>query len=338
MTFRMCVTALLAAAMFAPLPARAADDPAAMAVIGSIPGPDGGWDYASIDPDNRRLFVAHGDAVMEVDLDSGKVNPRLAPGNRLHAVVPLPNGKVLATNGGDNTATIFEAASGKPIASVPTGTGPDAAIFDPATGTVLVMDGRGGDVTLIDPDTATSPGRIEIGGKLEFAAADGHGKAFVNVEDKNVIAVIDVAARTVLARYPTTGCEDPGGLAIDPASQLLVASCSNGHAIAVLAGDGKIVATLPIGKRPDAVMFDPRRKLFFVACGEGNVAVIAERDDAAPVVVATIPTAAGARTGAVDPVTGKLYLPTADSGEPAAGETRRPPLPGTFRILVVGEK
>jgi len=320
--------------------ALAADSAAVanMAVIGTIPGPDGGWDYASVDESTRQLLVAHGDAVMAVDLDSGKVNPKLIDGKRLHAVTPVPDGRALTTNGGDNTATLFEIATAKIVASIPTGQGPDAAILDPASGLVMVMDGKEGDITLIDLKTATSPGRIAIGGKLEFAAADGKGRAYVNVEDKNEIAVVDVAGRKVVARYPLAGCEEPSGLAIDPATGLLVAACANEKAVALDAKDGTIAATLTIGKRPDAVIFDAKRNVFFIPCGEGNLAVIAEKAGGAPSVVATIPTQNGARTAALDPKTGKLYLPTADFTPPPPGEKRHAVVPGTFRIVVVGTK
>jgi DNA-binding beta-propeller fold protein YncE len=335
MAFRPATIAIIGATIFQTAqPACAAD----MAVIGAIAGPDGGWDYASVDPEGRKLFVAHGDAVMEVDLDSGKVNASLVGGKRLHAVVPLPGGKALSTNGGADNATIFEAATGKIVATVPTGASPDAAIYDPSSALVLVMDGKSGDITLVDPATATSPGKIDIGGKLEFAAADGHGKAFVNVEDKGEIAVVDIVGRKVLGRYKLTGCDEPSGLALDPATGILIAACANKKAIALKSGDGTIVATLPIGERPDAVMFDPKRALFFIPCGAGELEVISAAKDSAPAVIATIPTANGARTGAVDMKTGKIYLPTADFGQPAPGETRHPVIPGTFRILVVSEK
>src|ERR1019366_9399053 len=127
----------------------------------------------------------------------------LVEGKRLHAVLPLGDGRALSTNGGDNTATLFEATTGKVIASIATGLNPDDAIYDPSSGLALVMDGRAdGSITLIDPTTATSPGKISVGGKLEFAVADGHGHVYVNVEDKGEIAVVDVAGRKVAARYP----------------------------------------------------------------------------------------------------------------------------------------
>jgi DNA-binding beta-propeller fold protein YncE len=139
MAFRPATIAIIGATIFQTAqPACAAD----MAVTGAIAGPDGGWDYASVDPEGRKLFVAHGDAVMEVDLDSGNVNASLVGGKRLHAVVPLPGGKALSTNGGADNATIFEAATGKIVATVPTGASPDAAIYDPSSALVLVMDGK----------------------------------------------------------------------------------------------------------------------------------------------------------------------------------------------------
>lgn len=318
-------------------PLHAADEAPALSVIGTIAGPDGGWDYAFIDGTARRLYVAHGDAVMAVDLDTGKVEPKLVEGQRLHAVLPLPDGKVLSTNGGSNTATLFEGATGKVIATIPTGQKPDGATYDPSSGLALVMDGKDGDATLVDPKTGTSPGRIPIGGALEFPAADGKGKVFVNIEDKGEIAVLDVAARKVTARYTLPGCEEPSGLAIDRKAGILVSACANGKAIALKAADGSVLATLPIGMRPDFAIFDPKRKLFFIPCGEGNLAVIGE-DDGTPKVIATIPTAQGARTGALDPKTGKLYLPTADFQPAPAGERHYQPVPGTFRILIVGTK
>lgn len=329
---------LLAGCLLSSAAALAAATPPKLSVVATIPGPDGGWDTASVDADARRLYVAHGDAVTAVDLDSGKVTPALVPGKRLHAVVPLADGRALSTNGGDNTATLFETATGKVIASIPTGLNPDVAVFDPSSGLVLVMDGRAdGEITLIDPKTASSPGKIAVGGKLEFAVADGHGTAYVNVEDKGEIAVVDIAGRKVTARYKLPDCDEPSGLALNPASGLLVAACQNKKALAVQSKDGAVAVTLAIGERPDGAIFDVKRNLFFIPCGEGTIAVI-DASSAVPSVIATIPTANGARTAALDPKTGKIYLPTADFAAPAEGEKKHTVVPGTFRILVVGEK
>jgi DNA-binding beta-propeller fold protein YncE len=334
---RWVTTILFVAGTFLPRTPALAGTAPSLSVIGSIAGPDGGWDTASVDAGARRLYIAHGGAVMAVDLDSGKVTPKLVEGKRLHAVLPLPDGRVLSTNGGDNTATLFEAATGKVIAAIATGIDPDVAIFDPASGLALVMDGKGGDITLIDPKTASSPGRIMVGGKLEFAVVDGAGRIFVTVADRAEIAVVDLSTRKVAARYRLTGCEEPSGLALNPASGLLLAACSNQKAVALQAKDGSIAATLPIGERPDGAIFDAARGLFFVPCGAGTIVVIGE-NGGIPAVISTVATANGARTAALDSKTGKLYLPTADFQAPADGGKRHTVVPGTFRVLVVGEK
>ncbi len=337
MRLRDAVLALIGVLpVLAGLPATADGATFDLTVIGAIPGPDGGWDLVSIDAAARRLYLAHGDAVMEVDLDAKAVTASVVAGNRLHAVVPLPGGEALATNGGNNTATLFETATGKVLASIPTGAGPDAAIFDSASGLVLVMDGKAGDITLIDPVSATSVGQIPVGGKLELPAVDGKGHAYINIEDKDEIAVVDIAARKVTAHYKLPDCEEPSGLALDPRSGTLVTSCANKKAIALKAADGRVLATLPIGGGPDTVIFDPNRKLFFIPCGEGALVAISDTDK--PAVVATIPTQMGARTGALDEKTGRIYLPTADFGPQQPGEKRRPLVPGTFQLLIVGEK
>ncbi len=332
---------LVALAVAVAGPAMAAPQAAfpALSVIATTAGPDGGWDRAAVDEETRRLYVAHGKSVLAVDLDTGKVTSDIAPGRRLRAVLPLPGGRALST-AGDNTATLFDSATGAVIASIPTGADPGAAAFDASTRLALVMDGRDGEITLIDPASATSPGRIMVGGRLSDGATDGAGHAFVTVADRAEIAVIDIPGRKVASRYALAGCERPSGVALDPADGLLVVACANRKAIA-LARDGAVQASLAIGERPDGAIFDPTRKLFFIPCGEGSLAVIAPhgeagRADGAPAVVATVPTANGARTAALDSKTGRLYLPTADFQEPAPGHKRHTVIPGTFRILTVG--
>lgn len=318
------------------LQAASADVPVNLSVVDTIKGPDGGWDYASVDPDAHRLYIARRDGVMAVDLGSGKVTEKLVEGKRLHSVLPLPGGRALSTNGGGDNATLFEAATGKVIATIATGMDPDAALYDPASGLALVIDGKGGDITLIDPKAGTSPGSFAVGGRLEAATLDGAGRLFVNDIDTKEVAIVDIAKRQVTAHYALPDCRRPAGLAFDPVSGLLVTACANGKALALRAKDGSIAATLPIGERPDAVLFDPTRKLFFVSCGEGKL--IAVSATATPAVVATIATANGARTAALDAKTGKIYLPTADFAQPVEGSKRHKVIPGTFRVLVVGEK
>src|SRR5438445_5033891 len=104
-------------------------------VIDRIAGPDGPWDYVRVDPHNNRILVAHGSAVMAVDLPSKAVTASFATGLLLHDPMPVNDGKeVLVTNGGTATAVFIDGKTGTPVATVKTGVGPDAVAFDAKSG------------------------------------------------------------------------------------------------------------------------------------------------------------------------------------------------------------
>jgi DNA-binding beta-propeller fold protein YncE len=295
---------------------------------------DARLDYASIDGASRRLYVARGFGVTAVDLDTEQTTRQLVPGQHVHAVIPLPGGIALSTNGDSNTATLFNGRTGEVLAQISTGSDPDAAVYDSSSGLVFVMDAKDGDATLIDPVGAKAVGRLPLGGQPEFAVVDGHGRLFVNLEDRNQMAVIDTVGRKVVGNYDLPGCERPSALGIDSESGVLVAACANRTAIAVHAADGKVIAPhLPIDRKPDAVIFDAGNKDFYIPCGrDGTLAVISESNDNLLTVRESVSTAVGAHTGALDSKTGRLYLPTADYHITLRGIV---PADGTFRILVL---
>jgi DNA-binding beta-propeller fold protein YncE len=340
MTRSAILAPLLAVALCGAAPAALAGPAtgaSGLKIVARIPGPDGGWDYASFDPVRRRLYVTHGLSVMMVAADTGAVTPAFAAGLGLHAVVPVrAHDVIVTTNSGDNSARIISAADGKLIASVATGTKPDAAVLDAASGLVVVANGASGDVTLVDVKARKSVGLIPVGGALEFTQTDGRGRLFINVENKNEIAVVDIAARKVVARWPLAGCDGPSGLAYVAANRL-ISSCSNGVAPITDAATGKLIASLKIGRGPDSVLYDPVRKLAYIPCGRDAVLeVIALSGPKNNTIIDTVATQTGARTGAVDTKTGRVYLPAAQYDPPAVAGQRPKMKPGTFEVLVLG--
>lgn len=333
------IAALLSSALplAAPLAARAADPgPSGLHVVAHIAGPDGGWDYASFDPARRRVYVAHQTVVLAIDADTGKLNPAFAQGNHLHAVVPVPGTDVIVTtNSGDNTAKVISATDGRELASIPTEKDADGAAYDPKTGLVVVICGDGGALTLVDPKAMKAAGTIKIGNSLEFGQPDGAGLFFVNVEDKNQVAVVDLASRKVLRNYDLAGCKGPTGLAYVEGARL-IAACANGGVDILDAGSGKALATFTVGGFPDAVIYDNQRHLAFVPSARaGTLSVIALTGAGDNTIIDTVPTQIGARTGAVDTKTGKVYLPTAEYVLPVPAGQRPTPKPGTFQVLVL---
>ena len=215
----------------------------------------------------------------------------------------------------------------------------DGIIFDKASGLVLVVSGDDGVLmTLkpdVDPKTGSIDAPIDLGGKPEFLAADGAGRVYINLEDKDQVAVVDIKARKVLAHWPVVPGGSPVGLSIDPSKKRLFIGCRKPQKMIVMSTeDGKVFADLPIGAGVDATRFDGRQA--FASCRDGHLAVAEEKGGKWDV-VQTVTTAAGARTMDVDVTAHKIFLPTAEFEEAKAGE-RPKAKPGTFEIVVVGRK
>lgn len=315
------------------LAASAASGVPTYKVVDQIKGGDGGWDLLSVNPGDERMYLAHGDRVTAVDLKRGAMIDKLAPADRAHAALAIPGShEVLVTNGTSNTAVILDGRTGNVRSTISTGKKPDAAAYDPATRTVWVMTPGDGNITVIDPVSAKVVATVTVGGSLELGAADGNGKLYVNVEDKNDVAVIDTRARKLIRREALPGCDGPTGIVYDPATRETLSACANGVAV-VLSASGKPIASLTIGKRPDGAAFDERRRLALVPSGaDGNLSIIELAPK--PRVVATVTTAKSARTIALDPSNGRAYLPATDL-QPATGNERPKAVPGSFRIIVV---
>ena len=311
---------------------------AAPALAGSITqriaAADGNWDIATVDAATQRLFVGRGDGVLMVDLKTGKATDRFVAGAWVHEAMVAPGtGLGLSTNGANDTATIFDAATGAVRATVATGKKPDAVAYDSATKTMWVMNAGDGTATLVDLAAGTAIGSMMIGGSLEYAAVDGHGHLFVNVEDKNEIVEVDIVRRAVLRRIALPGCDGPTGLGLTKRG-VLIASCANGIAKTVESKSGKLLADIAIGPRPDAVTVDDVRDRAYVPSGGDGTLTVIDTSAHQPRRIEQIVTQPGARTGAVDPATGKVYLPAARYGATATGERPRA-VPGSFEILVV---
>jgi DNA-binding beta-propeller fold protein YncE len=310
------------------------------AVLDRIPGPDGGWDYTTVDAGARRLYVGRNAGVLTMDLETRNITPVAVPGQGVHGATPVGDtGLVVSTNGKNNTVTVFENGTNKIIGTVDVGKSPDASVYDPSTKLVAVMNHRGGTVSLVDASKPVVVKAIPVGGELEAAAASGDGQLFVNVADKHEVAVLDLAAGKVVRRMVMKGCEDPSGLAYDAADGLLASVCGNGVTKILHAADGTEVASLKTGLGSDGLIFDASRKLLFVPAGKaGTLTVVALSADEAPKMLQTVKTEAGARLGALDVKTGLLYLPAAKLGPPVPPNPWPSVVPGTFALLVVGER
>ena len=294
-------------------------------VVKKIPIPGtGSWDYLTVDEAARRLYVSHGTQVEVIDIDSLSVVGSIPKTMGVHGIAIAPEqGRGFISDGQTSTVTVFDLKTLKPLTEVPSGQKPDAIIYDPATQRVFAFNGGSNNATAINAGTATVAGTVDLGGGPEFAAADGNGYVFNNLEDESLVLKINSRDLKVEQRWPTSPCSSPSSMAMDRANRRLFVGCRS-KVMAVLNADtGKVITTLPIGEHVDATAFDQESKLIFNSNGEGTISVIHEDSPDKYTAVETVKTAPRAKTMALDPKTHRLFLSTAENGQ--------------FEVLVVSQ-
>ncbi len=304
---------------------------------------NGGWDYCSVDPIARRLYVSHGTEVVVIDIDNNKVVGQIPDTPGVHGLAvahDLMRGVV--TCGRENKAAIVDLNTLQIITKLDTEKNPDGMLYDPGTHEAYVFNGRSDSASVIDVANAKVTATIPLGGKPEFGVADpAASMVYDNLENKSEVAAIDTKTHTVVNRWPIAPGESASGLAIDLAHHHLFIGCDNQKMVMMDASDGKVLANVPIGDGVDATAFDPGTSLAFASCRDGST-TIAREDGDTLTVVQKLATQPGARTMALDTQSHRIYLPTAKFEAPSAddanaGGRRRPRMvPGTFKILVYG--
>lgn len=293
-------------------------------IIKKIPVPGrGGWDYLTVDDSARRLYVSHGTKVDILNLDSGEWLGSI-PTEGVHGIALAPqSGRGFISDGKASTVLVFDLKTMKVLNQVASPKDPDAIIFDPATARVFAFNGESNSATAIEAASGKLAGTVDLGGGPEFAAADGNGYVFNNLEDESLVLKINSRELKVEQRWPTAPCARPSSMAMDRANRRLFIGCRSKVMAVMDADTGKVITTLPIDDHVDATAYDPDAKLIFNSNGEGTITVIRQDGPDKYSVVETVKTLPRAKTMALDPKTHQLYLSTAENGQ--------------FEILVVGK-
>ena len=310
----------------------------------AVLGGDGGWDYLTVDSEARRIYISRGTHVIVVDENSLKQIGDIPNTKGVHGIALAKDlGKGFISDGGANSVTEFEIATLKTVATIDvSGQNPDSILYDPQSKRVFTFNGRSSNATAIDAETGKVVGTIALPGKPETPVLDGKGKIFVNIEDKNSLTELDAKTLAVEHTYAMEGCEGPSGIAMDTKTRRIFSGCSDSKVMAVTDADtGKQVARPPIGEDVDADRFDPATKLAFASCREGVLSIIHEDSPDKYSVAGNVKTEFGARTMGLDTKTHHVFVVTSDL-KPGTASADNPhprpvPVPGTFRIIELGE-
>src|SRR5580700_12022298 len=192
-------------------------------------GGEGGMDYITVDAKSHRLYVPRSTHTMVIDADSGETIADITGQKHNHGVAVVPELARGFISDGAGSIVMFDLKTNAVLGTVAAKDDADGIVYDKSTGLVLVACGDAGMLITLkadaDPKTAVIDAPIELGGKPEYLAADGAGKVYINLEDKDQVAVVDLKARKVIAHWPVAPGGSPVGLAIDPAKHRLFVGC-----------------------------------------------------------------------------------------------------------------
>jgi YVTN family beta-propeller protein len=304
-----------------------------------FPGDQTYWDYLVADSPNRHLYLTRENKVAILDLDSGKEVASISNLKRVHGIALATDlGKGFLSDGGDNAVVAFDLKSNAVRQKITVGNAPDAILYEPTKKRVYAFNAHSQNVSIIDAASEHVIATLPLPGLPEFAATDGKGNVYVNIESKNSLVRFAPDGLSVRDEWPLASCKEPAGLAMDTQGRRLFSVCANKIMIVTDADTGKEVANVPVGVEPDAAIFDAEKKLIFSSNCDGTLTIVKQENPDKYTVVQNLVTQREARTIALDPASHRLYLPYE---EVKPGQKPTPPgdlpefTPGTFQLMIV---
>jgi DNA-binding beta-propeller fold protein YncE len=301
------------------------------------------FDYITVDAADRRVYLSHGTEVMVVDADDNSVIGTISGLKLAHGTLLLKDlGRGFISDGGGDHVVIFDLKSLKTLGEIKTGGNPDCIMYDSASKHIFTFNGRTKDSSVIDPATAAVIATVPMGGRAEFAAADGNGMIYDNIEDTHEVVALDSRTLKVKARWPLAPGATPTALAMDVKHRRLFIGGRDKTLTIMDADSGKIMRTFPITNGVDTIIYEPDSGLVYVSTREA-IHLFHEETPEKFAEVETVKTGFGAKTMGLDSRTHRLFLDTADFGPPPSAtpeephpESERVAIPGTFRLLIYG--
>ena len=307
-------------------------------------GGTGGFDYVYADAIGRRLYIprsGQGARVTVFNLDTLEPVGEIPNTNARGAAVDPKSGHGFSSS---KPVAMWDTKTLALIKTIDVQGNPDGILFDPFNQRVWVFSHSAPNATIIDAKDGSVVGTLDLGGAPEQAVTDGNGHLYVDIEDKDNVAVVDTKALQVTAHYDISDkAKVPAGLAFDPKNKILFVGCRNTPTMVIMTTEGKILTTLPIGTGVDGAVFNPATMETFSSQGDGTLTVIREKGPTSFEVAQIVQTRVSGKTLTLDSKTNQIYVIAADYGPPptpppAGGRAGRGVMiPDSFSILVVGK-
>lgn len=311
-------------------PAAASAPVAPLTLAGStdLPGYTGDFDHFAIDTKDNKVFLAgeeHHEVVV-LDRNTGKLLDRLPGYGAPHSLFYMPDTNEMLVIDGEKPSRVLDADTLRVKRTYDLPKGADSMGYDSSTKHVWVVTGgkdvpqKDSNLIELDPATGKTIKRVHFDADhVEAMAIEQNGpNLFVNVTDKNYLAVVDKASGTVTARWPITQAEQNAPIAYDEANhRLFVVTRKPGKTIVLDSRTGATIAVFKAPERTDEVVWDAANRRAYVAGGEGYTSVIQEDGPDSFKEIAEVKTLPGAKTAIVDAGKSRLWM-AASPGETKA--------------------
>jgi DNA-binding beta-propeller fold protein YncE len=297
------------------------------------------FDYITVDPDSRRVYLSRGTEIDVINADTGAVMGKITGLKKDHGVALAHEfNRGFISDGEAGKVIVFDLTTLQRTGEAKADKDADCVMYDPASKRVFVMNGDPHSATVIDAKTGNVAGSIDLGGGPEFAVSDGKGTVYINLEDKSEVVAIDSKSLKIKSRWSVAPAGGPTGLAIDREHRRLFSAGREPQKLVVMDADsGHVIQSFPISAGVDAAAYEPQTGLIFASTREGKIHVFHEDSPDKFSEVEVVSTEFGAKTMGLDTKTHHLFVDTADFAPASNGAgSRGSPVPGTFRLLVYG--
>jgi len=305
--------------------------PLKLATTTEFPGYTGDFDHFAIDTKDGRLFLA-GEEYHEVevlDLASGKILQRLPGYGAPHSLLYMPAANEMLVIDGEKPSPVLDAATLRVKRTYDLPKGADSADYDRSTGHLWVVTGgkdvpqKDSNLIELDPVTGTIIKSVHFDADhVEALAVEQNGpNLYINVTDKNYLAVIEKASGKILHQWKINEAEQNAPLAMDEAThRLFVVTRKPGKLIVLNADTGATVAVLKAPERTDQVTWDARNRRIYVTGGEGYTSVVEQVAPDSYREIARVTTAPGAKTATLDGAHQRLWIAASPGDSGAMGK------------------
>lgn len=279
-----------------------------------LPGRANRFDYASVDPTRRMLFIAHlgSGMVTAVDLRTERVVANVVDVPGVHGVLSVPQlGEVFATATDHNRLDVISEQTYRVVAHAPAGVYPDGMTFAPRFDKLFISDEAGRTETVVDTRTDRRVATIAMGGEVGNSQYDPVSRrVLVDVQTRDEIVAIDPRTNAISARYSLPArCDDDHSLLLDVPARLAFVACDGNAKLLLLdLKSMRVLSVHRVGRDPDVLAFDAGLQRLYVASESGVVAVFALEGERLRL-LGRSHLAYEAHSVAVDPRTHRVYFP-----------------------------